>query len=383
MGTQLILRGLTGDSQPYNISAPKIVTDIHRAYVAAGAHVITANTFGAYSHKYPNAAELITAALQYARAAVNNAPDKWVALDIGPTGRLVEPLGDLPFNECINIFTEAARVGADNGADLILIETMTDLYELKAAVYAAKSTGLPVVATMAFEESGRTMTGVTPEVLAVMLEGLGVDALGMNCGLTPVLYRKLVTDLRAVTSLPILLQPNAGLPNVSTGELEYDITPHAFAEEMAYIASIGVNHMGGCCGTSPEHIAAMAKACAELAVPESPLTPVRICSGSQVAAVDGTISCVEGDDVDDLIDTAFDAMHEADILEIYLSNGKDIQELQTVIASPLALVAPSYDMLVEAVRLYNGRPLVRVTASAFSAEECAALVCLGAHILYL
>jgi len=282
MGTELQKRGLHKDPALLNLSHPNEIIAIHQEYLAAGADVITANTFGAYSHKHDNAAELIRAAISNGRQAIKRAEGTspfhakprmtkdspfapQLALDLGPTGLMIEPYGDTSEEECYQIFKETVRVGIDCGVDLILIETMMDLTELKLAVTVAKETSLPVFATMSFDKNGRTMMGADLDSMVSLLEGLNVDALGMNCGFGPDIYVGLATELSKTTELPIIIQPNAGMPvteetaSVPSGSdvsVRYNLTPDDFAKTMV---SMNVNVMGGCCGTTPEHIAALAQ----------------------------------------------------------------------------------------------------------------------------
>jgi 5-methyltetrahydrofolate--homocysteine methyltransferase len=259
MGTCLQERGLTDDPVSYNLTHGETITEIHRQYLAAGAHVITANTFGAYTHKHPNALELIAAAIKHTR----NAGASLTALDMGPTGLMLEPYGEATYDEVFGLFEEAAITGAAHGADLILIETFFCINELEAAVRAAKTTGLPLYATMTFDKRGRTTMGTPIADMVALLEGLGVDALGMNCGLGPDIYKSLLPDLLAASRLPVLVQPNAGLPEIIDGKTRYNVTPGDFARVMAEMAAMGCTHSGGCCGTTPAHIAAMVTACGD------------------------------------------------------------------------------------------------------------------------
>ena len=270
MGTELQKRGLNQDPAILNLSHGDAIVDIHISYLEAGADIITANTFGAYSHKYDNTADMIKAAMSHGRTALaqfgqpaEGTPGKWLALDLGPTGLMLEPYGDTTPEECYKIFDEAVKLGTECGADLILIETMMDLAELELAVTAAKKTGLPVFATMSFDKNGRTMMGASLNDMAQLLEGLKVDAIGMNCGFGPDAYVQLAKDLAGITSLPIIVQPNAGMPlpaepdPARPGEFlpaRYSLSAQDFAGAMA---AINAAILGGCCGTSPAHIAAM------------------------------------------------------------------------------------------------------------------------------
>jgi len=263
MGTELQKRGLTKDPAILNLSNGEAIIDIHREYLAAGADIITANTFGAYSHKYDNATDMIKAAMSHGRTALEGHPGKWLALDLGPTGLMLEPYGDTTPEECYKIFEEAIQTGTACGADLILIETMMDLTELELAVTAAKKTGMPVFATMSFDKNGKTMMGASLEDMTALLERHNVDAIGMNCGFGPDVYIGLAKKLISITKLPIIVQPNAGMPlpakpdQARPGEFlpaRYSLSAGDFAAAMAEVDAM---ILGGCCGTSPAHIAAI------------------------------------------------------------------------------------------------------------------------------
>ncbi len=267
MGTMLQAAGMPVGQLPelWNIQHPEIVTRIQRGYVEAGSRVIFANTFGANRHKLSGSGydveAVISAGIRAAREAAGDEPVR-VALDVGPIGQLLEPLGTLSFAEAYDIFREMVTAGERAGADLIVFETMSDLYEAKAAVLAAKEhTNLPVWVTMTFEATGRTFVGVTVPAMAMTLTGLGVDALGFNCSLGPKELLPMVEELAHWTNLPLILKPNAGLPDPSTGA--YTITPEEFAEEMVQAAKLGVTIMGGCCGTTPDFIKALGSRLAE------------------------------------------------------------------------------------------------------------------------
>ncbi len=225
LGTMLQERGLPGGEYPetWNLTHPEELIAIHKAYLEAGCHVINANTFGANGLKFDNVEEIITAGIQLAKEAKKQAGciDAYVALDIGPTGKLLEPMGDLPFEKAVSYFSQMVKAGVKAGADLILIETMSDTYEAKAAVLAAKeNSNLPVIVTMIFDENQRLLTGGSVESAVAMLEGLRVDALGINCGLGPEQMLPVVKRIREVSSLPIIVNPNAGLPVQVNGKLD-------------------------------------------------------------------------------------------------------------------------------------------------------------------
>lgn len=292
MGTMLQAAGMPVGQLPelWNIQHPEIVTRIQRAYVEAGSRVIFANTFGANRHKLSGSGydveAVISAGIRAAREAAGDEPVR-VALDVGPIGQLLEPLGTLSFAEAYDIFREMVTAGERAGADLIVFETMSDLYEAKAAVLAAKEhTNLPVWVTMTFEATGRTFVGVTVPAMAMTLTGLGVDALGFNCSLGPKELLPMVEELAHWTNLPLILKPNAGLPDPSTGA--YTITPEEFAEEMVQAAKLGVTIMGGCCGTTPDFIKALGSRLAETRPgTRSKADRHGICSATQAVELQG------------------------------------------------------------------------------------------------
>ena len=262
MGTMLQQAGLPLGVLPesWNITHPEVVTGIHRRYVEAGSRVIFANTFGANPFKAAGSGfsleSLISSGVRCARAAAGDGVR--VALDVGPLGSLMEPLGPLSFEEAYESFRQILVAGEAAGADQVIFETMSDLQEMRAAVLAAReNTKLPIWATMTFEASGRTFLGVTVPAMALTLSGLGVEALGFNCSLGPSELLPLTRELREWTDLPLILKPNAGLPDPLTGA--YPLTPVEFARLMEGAPALGVRYMGGCCGTNPDFIREMAK----------------------------------------------------------------------------------------------------------------------------
>lgn len=292
MGTMLQNAGLPVGALPevWNLTNPDAVTAIQRRYVESGSQVLYANTFGANRHKVASSgyqpAELIAGGVRAARMAAEGTQVR-VALDIGPIGQLLEPLGTLSFDEAYDIYKEMVVAGEEAGADLVIFETMSDLYEVKAAVLAAKeNTHLPVWVTMTFEATGRTFVGVTVPAMALTLTGLGVDALGFNCSLGPKELLPMVAELRRWTDLPLILKPNAGLPDPATGA--YTITPEDFAAELRGAVDLGVTIFGGCCGTTPAFIAALAKELAT-AHPVPRPRPDRhgVCSATNAALLNG------------------------------------------------------------------------------------------------
>lgn len=263
MGTMLQKEGLkVGErSESFNISNPEAVMKIHRAYAEAGADIITANTFGANELNLKSEGisvqDMIRKAVNLAKSA---AGDKLVALDLGPTGQLLEPYGDLTYEEAYNIFAKQVKAGVEAGADLILIETVMDLEEAKAAILSAKENStLPVLCTMTFSEGGRTLMGADAHKAAVTLQNLGVDALGVNCSVGPKELMPVVEELLKYSTVPVIVQPNAGLPKLIDGKIHYDITAEEFSRYIANMANLGVKIFGGCCGTTPEFISEVKK----------------------------------------------------------------------------------------------------------------------------
>ena len=260
-GTILQAKGLKGGELPetWNLTRPEDIIELHAGYLRAGSDLINTNTFGCNALKFNNVGEIVTAAVGHVREAMRRTgrEDAYVALDIGPTGKLLAPMGDLPFERAVELFGEVVRAGAAAGADLVLVETMSDSYEAKAAVLAAKENcDLPVLVTMIFDQKGKLLTGGDVESAVALLEGLHVDALGVNCGMGPRQMAPIVRRLAELSSLPVIVNPNAGLPRSEEGRTVFDVGPEEFAAEVAKIASeCPVQVFGGCCGTTPEHIA--------------------------------------------------------------------------------------------------------------------------------
>lgn len=271
LGTMLQARGLKAGDTPedWNISRSDAVLDIHRQYADSGADIIVANTFGANNLKYHggfSVSEVVGAAVKLAREAVG--PKGRVALDIGPTGRLLKPSGDLGFDRAYSAFAETVKCGAACACDLVLVETMSDTMELKAAVLAVKENcNLPVMVTVALNEDGKLLTGADVECVATLLESLGVDAYGFNCGIGPDLMLPYVQRLARLTTKPIIVKPNAGLPVVKNGKTVFTVGPETFARHVTELVKAGASFVGGCCGTTPAHIEAAKKALAGFVPP--------------------------------------------------------------------------------------------------------------------
>ncbi len=284
MGTLLQERGLLAGEVPetWNILHPEIIRQIHKEYLLAGSNIISANTFGVNAFKCKNLEytvnELVTAGVRLVREAmgeVHSSQSMYAALDIGSIGKLLKPLGEVSFDEAYKVFQEIVIAGNQAEADLILIETVSDSYEIKAAVLAAKeNSNLPVVVTMIFDENGKLLTGGDVASVTAMLEGLGVDAIGFNCGLGPKQIKKLLPQLTACCSLPIVMNPNAGLPVVVNGQTTFEVEPEEFAQSMRTLVEMGASVVGGCCGTTPAHIKRVVELCKNIEI--APVTDKKL-----------------------------------------------------------------------------------------------------------
>lgn len=396
MGTLLQAEGLQPGELPetWNIKEKDKITEIHRAYFAAGSDIVLANTFGANALKFHDEKmkleDVIFAAIANVREAaklgITDGREYYVALDVGPTGKLLKPSGELSFDEAYEAFAEAIKIGSKAGADLIHIETMSDTYEVKAAVLAAKeNTELPVFATMIFDEKGKLLTGADVSSVVALLEGLRVDALGINCGMGPKQMVPILKEIREYTSLPIIVKPNAGLPKQRDGKTYYDVSPLEFAETMKEIVSCGACVIGGCCGTTPEHIRVMTEMCRTM----NPLTPEEknqtIVSSYGKSVELGNAPVIIGErinptgkkklkqalkdhDMEYLLKEAVSQQeHGAHILDVNVglpdidevSMMKEaIQEIQGVTQLPLQIDTVDPIALKKAMRLYNGKPMV-------------------------
>ena len=265
MGTLLQAKGLKPGDAPerWNISHPDVICGIHRDYFDAGSNIVCTNTFGANTLKYSKdeLEKIIKAAVKNAadaRAQSSSAGEKFIALDIGPSGKLLKPLGDLNFEDAVGVFAETVRIGTSCGVDLILIETMNDSYETKAALLAAKeNSNLPVIVCNAYGEDGKLMTGASPAAMAAMLEGMGAAALGANCSLGPRQLRGVAMELLQNASVPVILKPNAGIPRSVDGKTVFDVTAEDFSDEVCELVKKGIRVVGGCCGTTPAYIKAL------------------------------------------------------------------------------------------------------------------------------
>lgn len=390
MGTLLQGAGLQSGEYPerWNVTHPEVIRQIHEDYLAAGSDVISANTFGANSLKFSEDEldSLVRAAIENARTAIGDLEDKYVALDIGPTGRLLRPLGDFDFEEAVEVFAKTVRLGAKYGADLIILETFSDSYETKAAVIAAKENcDLPIIVTNAYGADGKLMTGATPAAMVAMLEGLRVDAVGANCSLGPKQLGGVVDELLENASLPVVLQPNAGLPRVENGKTVYDVDSEDFSSDMLEFARKGVRILGGCCGTTPEYIKKTVQKLAGLT--PVPLTDKNItCISSYTHAVRfESEPILIGERINPTGKKRFkQALIENDI-DYILGEGinqqekgvhvldvnvglpdidepqmlcRAVAELQAVTDLPLQIDTSDADAMERALRLYNGKAMI-------------------------
>ncbi|MBS6755674.1 homocysteine S-methyltransferase family protein [Hungatella hathewayi] len=393
-GSLLQANGLKPGELPetWNILHPEIVTKLHYDYLEAGADIVKTNTFGANGLKFNDAGEygldeIVAAAMENAKKAVSKAGDKgYIALDIGPTGKLLKPLGDLGFEEAYRLFSDVVAIGAREGADLVLIETMSDSYEVKAAVLAAKENcNLPVFATMIFDSKGKLLTGGTVESTVALLEGLGVDALGINCGLGPVQMKGILADIMKAASVPVIVNPNAGLPRSEGGRTFYDIDADEFAGTMREIVEMGACVVGGCCGTTPEHIRKTIALCKDqpARMPEKKNRTV-ISSYAQAVEIDKNPVLI-GERINPTGKSKFKQALRDHNLEYILREGvaqqdngahvldvnvglpeideaammeEVVMELQSIIDLPLQIDTSNIQAMERALRVYNGKPLI-------------------------
>ena len=389
MGTMLQAAGLTGGEAPerWNLTHPETVAEVHRAYLAAGCDIVTANTFGATGARFgAELPKVIQAGVKLARQGVEEAGHGFAAFDMGPTGKLLAPYGELPFQEAVSLYRQAAAWGAEAGADLIIIETMGDPYEMKAAVLGAREAcDLPILATMMADVNGRLLTGGTVETMAVLLDGLGVTALGLNCGLGGPEMLPLLRRIRRVTERPLLCSPNAGLPRMEGGRTVFPAGPEAFAQAQRELAQAGAWLLGGCCGTTPEHIRAMVAACREVTpAPAPPVTETWISSGSEAVCLDhGPVvigerinptgkkrmqEALRTGDVNYLLKEAVNqSAAGAAVLDVNVGLGgvdeaawmeRAVSAIQGVCTCPLQLDTADPEALARGLRAYNGKALI-------------------------
>lgn len=393
MGTMLQEAGMSPDesSAEFGVRNPHILTEIHNKYVDAGSDIIYASTFSINGRRLDklnmSLQEAVNIVLDAAAAAKERAMKLYgrevnVALDIGPVGQLLEPMGTLPFEEALEIFAELVRAGRDK-ADIIAIETMTDLYEVKAAVLAAKeNSDLPVMVSMSFEANGRTFTGTSLEAMALTLEGLGVDAMGINCSLGPDEIFPMIMKLKTLTSVPVFAKPNAGLPDPSTGA--YAMDADDFAKKMSGFLREGVGILGGCCGTTPEFIEGISKEAGLYETsPQERDRTLSLCSGSNVVKVDHVTVIGErinptgkkrlkqaliDEDYDYILSQAMEQIDAgAEILDVNVGVPKlddvkmlprVVKKLQSITDLPLQIDSGNPEAIEAALRVYNGKAIV-------------------------
>ena len=390
-GTILQREGLKPGENPeeWNLHKPDKIIALHEGYLKAGSNIILANTFGANPIKFPeNYEEVIQAAMKLGRKAIENVgePEKFLALDIGSCGKLLEPIGDLPFEDAIELFSKIVRAGAPF-ADVIVIETMNDSYETKAAVIAAKdNSDLPVFVTNVYDENSLTMTGSSPEVMTAMLEGLGVDALGMNCSLGPKQMVDIVPRFAKVSSTPIIVNPNAGLPSTDeNGNTVYDVGPDEFAECMKKIAEAGATILGGCCGTDTEYIRKEIEETKDGPFVYPSKKNISVITSSQKAVYFGGKTVLIGErinptgkkrfkqalrdhDMDYIIDEAMKQQEAgAEVLDVNVGlpeidedkmMQETVSELMSITDLPLQIDTGDAAAMEHALRMYNGKAMV-------------------------
>lgn len=395
MGTMLQKYGMKSGEIPelLNIKNPEILLKIHSEYLQAGADIITTNTFGVNSFKLENTGftvdEIVKASISLVQKAIaeqNFSDKKYVALDIGPSGKLMEPLGPLSFEDAYNLFKEVAIAGEKHGADLVIIETMSDTYEIKAAILAVKeNTSLPIFATMTFDENGHTLTGSDVVGMIALLEGLGVDCLGINCGLGPVQIKSLYDQMKDFVSIPVMFQPNAGMPVYENGETRYNINAEQFANYMVEYAKEGTWVLGGCCGTTPEHIAKTVELCKnttplplsnkDISLISSYSDVVELGKGPKIVGerINPTgkkkfKEALKNDDINYILDEALTQKEKgAHILDVNVGLPeinecemmcKAVKAIQGILNTPLQIDSSSSEVLDKALRLYNGKAMI-------------------------
>lgn len=392
MGTLLQAEGLKPGEKPemWNLTHADIIKDIHLIYLKAGSNIITTNTFGANCLKFHNLEEIISAAVTNAKNAIEDFDgdkDKcFIAFDMGPLGKMLEPLGDMKFEEAVEVFRQSAVLGEKYGADLVIIETMNDSYETKAAVLACKeNTNLPVFVSNVFDENKKLMTGADPKAMIALLESLGVDAIGMNCSLGPKQMLEVAKDYAQYASIPVCVSPNAGMPRTENGKTVFDVTVEEFSDIMRDIALMGVSVLGGCCGTTPEYIRKTVEKTADLPYTAPVNKNITLVSSYTHAVEIGKVPTLIGERINPTGKPKFKqalrdnnigyilnegiAQQEkgVQILDVNVGLpeiGEDemlttaVKELQSVLDLPLQLDSVKASSLEKAMRAYNGKPLV-------------------------
>lgn len=393
MGTLLQKRGLKVGELPekWNLTHAKDIEEIHKEYYDAGANVVATNTFGANLLKYEEREleEIVKSAILNAKKAreksVSGAP-KWIALDVGPTGRMLKPYGDLDFERAVEIFATTVRLGVKYGADLVIIETMSDSYETKAALLATKENStLPVFVSNAYSENERLLTGASPKTMVALLEGMGADVIGVNCSFGPSKLKPIVREYLDYASIPVLLKPNAGLPKVVNGETKYDVLPKEFAREVGELVREGVRVAGGCCGTTPEYVKALHDECKNIPIKEISPKNLTLISSYRDTVTIGEKPILVGERINptgkpkfkealkngDVAYAVREGIQEeergVDVLDVNVGvPGIDegemltqvVKDLQAVVALPLQIDTSSYSAMERALRIYNGKAMI-------------------------
>lgn len=392
-GTLLQAKGLKAGEFPerWNVTNKEAIISIHKEYYDVGCNVISTNTFGANSLKFSDdeLEEIVFNAVQNAKNAreqTSAKQEKWIALDVGPTGKMLKPYGDLDFEDAVSIFSKTIKLGVKYGVDLIFIETMSDSYETKAAVLAAKeNSNLPIFVSNAYGEDGKLMTGASPKAMVAMLEGLGVDAIGVNCSFGPKKLEPVILEYLKYASIPVLLEPNAGLPKVVNGKTLYDVEPSEFSKDVCKLVKKGVRIVGGCCGTTPKHIKALVKKV-------DGLTPVQIKKKNHTL-ISSYTHAVEFDSSPILIGERINPTGKKKFKEALKNNDIDyvlkegvaeqdkgvhvldvnvglpeidevkmltsvVKELQAIINLPLQIDTSNVVAMEKALRIYNGKAMI-------------------------
>ncbi len=397
-GTCLQARGLMPGEKPesWSITKPHIIEELHRMYFEAGANIVKTNTFGVNKDKFPDYKEIIQASIECARRAADGKEDRFVAFDMGPTGRMLKPFGDMDFEYCVELYAE--NVKAAKGADVILIETMNDALETKAAVIAAKENSeLPVFVTNVYDASGKLMTGADPISMIAMLEGLGVDAIGMNCSYGPDKMLDIISVFQRYASVPIIVNPNAGLPVIANGQTVYTMNEQSFAESMVHLAEGGATILGGCCGTTPEYIKAMVNATKDMpySLPDYKTDTLVSSYTHAVAIGDKPVligerinptgkkklkEAIKTGDMDYILSEAVRQQEKGvHILDVNVGvpgicekevMKNTVSQLQAVTDTPLQIDSTDKDALESAMRIYSGKPMINsVNGKEESLEE--------------
>lgn len=375
MGSMLQAKGIkAADTVPelLCIESPELITEIHRAYVEAGAEIIVTNTFGANAHKLSDE-ETVRKVFAAAVSCAKNVGAKYIAADIGPLGALLEPMGELSFLDAYELFAQQARAAVAAGCDLFIIETMADLLETKAAILAIKeNSDLPIIATMTFDGNGRTMMGTTPQIAALTLDALGVNALGINCSVGPDLIAGFIEQMSQYTSCALVAQPNAGLPQVVDGETVYQIDAESFIEADSKTVEAGATVLGSCCGTTPEFTRAIASMIAGKTPQAREVDKLRFATSTRQAVdlseldfgEDVLVLNPDGEaDPLDITDAIFDTEDES-ILRLSVdvigldSIAELVSEIQSMTALPLWFAGDRPENLEAAVRAYSGVPVI-------------------------